>query len=267
MTGVVTTARILRYSALGGIQDFFAMYSVRTWLFGWLLRVLVQVIFFTLIGDLVGSEARVHYILIGNAAFLAAMTVLFVVQSTTWERMSGTIALLIASPANPLVVLLGRSLQWIPDAVASAVAAFLVVGPLFDLRVSAADSLIVVALLVLITVSTYFMGAFFGSLVLRFMGARNLVANLVHGSLMVTTGVNVPRGFFPGWVQAVSGFLPLTHGLSAIRRVVADDPAAAVWRDAGLEAAVGLLWLAIAVGSFTWFLEGGRRSGAIELSE
>ncbi len=266
MSWLLSTVRILRYSALGGLQDFAASYTWKTWTMGWLLRVIVQVIFFTLIGELVGSARRVHYLLVGNAVLLASMTVMFVVQSTTWERMTGTIPLLIAAPANPLIVLLGRSVQWIPDAIVSALAAFFVVGPVFGLEMPFPRVLWVVPLVVLITLATYFMGAFFGSLVLRFMQARNLVANLVHGAMMAFCGVNVPVSFFPGWVEAIAQALPLTHGLAAVRGVLAGAPASAIFVDVALEALVGLLWLGVAAGSFTWFLEGGRRDGSIEFA-
>lgn len=260
------TLRILRYAAVGGVQDFFALYTWKTWVLGWLLRVIVQVIFFTLIGKLLGSTERMHFLLVGNATFLAAMTVMFVVQSTTWERYTGTIPLLIASPAHPLVVLLGRSVEWIPDAVASSLAALLVVGPLFDLAVPWPGALWVVPLLLLVTLSTYCMGAFFGSVVLRYAEARNLVANIVHGTMMAIAGVNVPLDYLPGWLQAVSKAIPLTHGLLAVRAVLDGAPGREVLSAAAWEAAVGLGWLVAAALSFGWFLEGGRRDGSIDFA-
>lgn len=260
------TGRILRYAAIGGVQDFFALYTWKTWVLGWLMRVIAQVIFFTLIGKLLGSTERVHFLLVGNGTFLAAMTVMFVVQSTTWERYAGTIPLLIASPAHPLVVLLGRSVEWIPDAVASSLAALLVVGPLFDLPMPWPAALWVVPLLLLVTLSTYCMGAFFGSVVLRYTESRNLVANIVHGTMMVVAGVNVPLDYLPGWVQAVAELVPLTHGLLAVRAVLAGAPAGTVLSFAAWEAIVGLGWLALAAVSFRWFLEGGRRDGSIDFA-
>lgn len=260
------TVRILRYAALGGVQDFFALYTWKTWTLGWLLRVIAQVIFFTLIGKLLGSTDRVHFLLVGNAAFLAAMTVLFVVQSTTWERYAGTIPLLIASPAHPLVVLLGRSVQWIPDAVASSLAALLVVGPLFDLPVQWPTAAAVVPLVFLITLSTYCMGAFFGSVVLRWTEARNLVSNIVQGVMMAVAGVNVPLTYLPDWVQVIAKAVPLTHGLLAVRGVLDGAPTADVLSYAAREAVVGLGWLLVAALSFRWFLEGGRRDGSIDFA-
>lgn len=264
MTAVRRTARILRYAAIGGGQDFLALYTWKTWTLGWLLRVIAQVVFFTMVGTLLGSSERIHFLLVGNAAFLAAMTVMFVVQSTTWERTAGTIPLLIASPAHPLIVLLGRSVQWIPDAVASSLAALLVVGPLFDLPLPMPASLWIVPLLTLITLSTYCMGAFFGSVVLRYIESRNLVANIVHGAMMAIAGVNVPIGFLPGWAQAFAKCIPLTHGLLALRALLDGQGLATVARHAGFEALVGAGWLVLAALSFRWFLEGGRRDGTIE---
>jgi ABC-2 type transport system permease protein len=54
-----------------------------------------------------------------DSAVITAVT-LVAVQSTAWERMAGTLPLLVASPTRPLVVFLGRSVVVIPDALASS---------------------------------------------------------------------------------------------------------------------------------------------------
>jgi ABC-2 type transport system permease protein len=261
---MTATVEILRHAAIAGFQDLRGMYSWKTWTTGWLLRVICQVIFYSLLGQLLGDEAQVHYLVVGNAVMLCATTVMFVVQSTTWERFAGTLPLLVAAPASPLVVLFGRSVQWIPDALATSLAALLVVGPLFGLPLPWPRVLLVPALLVLVTLSTYMMGAVFGSLVLRWTQARNLVANVVVAAMMAICGVNVPTTAFPGWVRATAEVLPLTHGLRAVRAVLAGGAGAGVARQAALEVAVGLGWFTIAAASFRWFAEGGRRDGSLE---
>lgn len=242
------------------------MYTWRTWTAGWLLRVVAQVIFYSLMGRLVGSDERLHFLVVGNAVMLCATTVIFVVQSTTWERSTGTIPLLIAAPVSPLVVLFGRSVQWIPDAVASSLVAFAVAGPLFGVPVPLPRALWVLPLLLLVTLTTYLMGTFFGSLVLRYADARNLVSNVVGATMMAVCGVNVPLSFFPEWVQAVARCLPLTHGLEAVRGVLAAAPAGQVLADVVVEIAVGLGWFMLAAASFRWFAEGGRKDGSIEFA-
>jgi len=258
------TLGILRYAAIGGFQDLRAMYSWRTWCAGWLLRVVCQVIFYSLLGRLIGSQEQVHFLVVGNAVMLCATTVMFVVQSTTWERSSGTISLLVAAPASPLVVLFGRSVQWIPDALVSSLAALVAVGPMFGVSLPWRRTLLVVPLLLLVTLSTYMLGAVFGSLVLRYAQARNLVSNVVAAVMMAICGVNVPVAVFPGWVRAIAAVLPLTHGLGAIRAVLAGAPASGILRSVASEIAVGVGWFAVAATSFRWFAEGGRRDGSID---
>lgn len=262
----MTTLAVLRHAAIGGFQDFRAMYTWRTWTAGWLLRVVAQVIFYSLMGRLVGSDERLHFLVVGNAVMLCATTVIFVVQSTTWERSTGTIPLLIAAPASPLVVLFGRSVQWIPDAVASSVVAFAAAAALFGIPLPWPRTFLILPLLLLVTLTTYLMGTFFGSLVLRYADARNLVSNVVGASMMALCGVNVPLSFFPGWVQAVARCLPLTHGLEAVRGVLAEVPPGQVLNDVMVEALVGVGWFGLAAASFRWFAEGGRKDGSIEFA-
>lgn len=260
------TLEVLRHAAIGGFQDFRAMYTWKTWTAGWLLRVVTQVIFYSLMGRLVGSEQQLHFLVIGNSVMLCATTVIFVVQSTTWERATGTLPLLIAAPVSPLLVLFGRSVQWIPDAVLSSMVAFLVAGRAFGVPLPLPRALWVLPLLLLVTVTTYLMGAFFGSLVLRYAGARNLVSNVAGATMMAVCGVNVPLSFFPRWVQVTARAMPLTHGLQAIRGILAAAPPKAVLGDVALESLVGLLWFAAAACSFRWFAEGGRKDGSIEFA-
>lgn len=79
-------------------------------------------------------------------------------------------------------------------------------------------------------------------------------------------GVNVPLSFFPEPVQIAARALPLTHGLEAVRGILAAAPAAQVLADVAVEAVLGLAWFAAAATSFRWFAEGGRRDGSIEFA-
>ncbi|MGH8874427.1 MAG: ABC transporter permease, partial [Acidimicrobiia bacterium] len=93
---------VLRSAAVSALADLGTIYTWQTWTFSWLTRVLAQVTFFALIGRLLGSEDRVHFLLVGNAVAIAAIASLPVVASTTWERRSGTLPLLVACPSSPL---------------------------------------------------------------------------------------------------------------------------------------------------------------------
>lgn len=88
-----------------------------------------------------------------------------------------------------------------------------------------------------------------------------IAVNLADAVLLVFCGVNIPIGSLPGWMQATSGFLPITHGLRAARRV-ADG--AALGDAAGLvltEVAIGAVYGALGY-AFIRHLEGVARRGA-----
>jgi ABC-2 type transport system permease protein len=259
-------ARVLKYAGLSGFQDYATMFTLKSWLLGWFLRVLAQVTFFALIGELIGSTARLHFILVGNAVMLASMEAMGAVPSTTWERRAGTFPLLIAGPTSPVVVLMGRSVQWLPSGVASATGAFFLLGPLFGLEMPFPRVLLVVPLIVLVALSTYMLGTFLGALVLRAMEARNLVFNISFMTLMAMCGVNVPLEFYPEPILSLAQVLPLTHGLLAIRGVLESAPASEIVLRVGLEAGVGAFWLVMALLAFRRYLEAVRRDGSIEFA-
>jgi ABC-2 type transport system permease protein len=82
---------------------------------------------------------------------------------------------------------------------------------------------------------------------------------------MTLCGVNVPLSAYPAPVAFVARFLPLTHGLIAIREVLASriGPAMA---EAGLEIAVGAGWLLLCLATFGRFVRHGRRDGSLEFA-
>jgi ABC-2 type transport system permease protein len=261
---MTSTLLVLRYAVLTGFQDYSVTFTWKTWLAGWYVRVLFQVVFFALIGRLLGSEDQLHYLLVGNAVMLTAIGSLFAVAGTTWERRAGTLPLLVASPSSPVVVFAGRSAWALTDGFVSSVAAFFVAAPLFDLELPWPRTFLVVPLMALVGASCYALGIFLGGLVLRAMSTRNVVANLTWGTIMAIGGVNVPVSYFPQPVEWLAQALPLVHGLEAIRELLTGGSIAGLLPDVGLELLVGSAWLCLALVTFDRFAERGRHDGSIE---
>jgi ABC-2 type transport system permease protein len=257
-------AAVLRYAFLSGLQDYQAIFTWKTWLAGWFVRVVAQVSFFALIGRLLDSPERTEFLLVGNAVLLAALGTMFAVASTSWERWQGTLPLLVASPTGSVLVFLGRSTFWIPDAVLSALGTFFVCAALFDVPLPWPQALLVVPLVTLVAFSTYGLGIFLGGLVLRNPNLRNLVANVVWLTMAVICGVNVPLSYEPEPLRWLASILPLTHGLQAIRGVLDGEAAGAIVGHAAAEAAVGVAFLALAFLTFDRLAQHGRRDGTIE---
>lgn len=259
--------RVLTWSVRNGLQDAATIYTLRTWLGGWFLRVVAQVLFFALVGRLLGSAGTVRELLIGNATALTALGAHTAVASTTWERRAGTLPLLLAAPANPLLVLAGRSLNWLLDGTASAYGSFLIVGPLLGLTPRPADLAWLLLLLPLAAVGSYCLALFLGALVLRAMDLRNLIMNLATFTTLAFCGVNVPVAFFPSPIRWLAAGIPFTHMLRAVRAALAGAPTPTVAADALVGMAVALCWLVVALIAFDRLERRGRQDGSIEFND
>ena len=81
---------VLFQSLAMGIAEFRTFYTLKSWLSGWLVRMLAQVTFFASIGLLLHSELRVRYLLIGNAVVLVCLSRRSV-MSRSYELYQGTL--------------------------------------------------------------------------------------------------------------------------------------------------------------------------------
>lgn len=264
MSAFQTTVRVAWHAALVGFRDERTIFTWKTWTTGWMLRVIAQVVFFALIGLLVGSLGLLHFILVGNAVLLATMSVNMTTATTTWERRAGTMPLLVAAPVSHVTVFLARSFQRVADGAATAVAGFFCSAWIFALPLPWPRVLWVIPLIVVVALTSYLFALFLGALVLRAMDARNVVSNVFTLVMMAVCGVNVPVDVLPGGAQALAAVFPLTHGLRAVRELLAGGPGTAILADVGLAFVVGLAWLTVAIPTFWWFAERGRRDGTIE---
>jgi ABC-2 type transport system permease protein len=226
-----------------------------------MLRVISQVTFFALIGSLVGSREQAHFILVGNVVLVGAMVIYSTSASTVWERWSGSLPLLFSAPSQPLLVLMGRSFNWVPDALFSATGAFFIAGSLFDLPMPWPRVLLVIPVLAVTYVATYGFGLFLGSLSIRSPESRNFISRVAGTVTMAIAGANVPVDFFPLGVQRVAQLLPPTHGVRAVRALLDGSTAFPA-----LVATVvtGLLWYLVAAASLHLFEVRSRRTGTLE---
>ncbi|MEU3982791.1 ABC transporter permease [Streptomyces sp. NPDC026672] len=259
-------ARAVQCGAVNGLADLRAINTWWSWTFGWLARMVCQVLFFAVSATVLGPEADAKFLVVGNAVAVCAIEAMMVVASSAWERRAGTLPLLVTGPANPVWVLAGRGVQWLLSGTATSFIAFCLLLPPFGVRLSAGVVLAAVPLIACASVSTYCFGLFVATVVLGFPSLRNVAANASFLVMMAVCGVEVPRDFWPGPVRAVAELLPLTHELRAVRRLLAGAPADAVAGPAALGLLVGCGWLALTVLALHRLVERGRRDGSIEFT-
>ena len=262
----MTRLRIFRHVLAAGLRDYGELFTWKSWLLGWYLRILAQVTFFALIGRLLESEAQVEFLLIGNAIMVAAQEGIWSLNITLGERYAGTLPLLVASPSNAVFVFASRGAYLIADGLAASLGALFVVGPLFGIAFPWPEVLLVVPLTLLVGATTYCLGTFLAGVVIGWREGNVVVTNVGIATVMTLCGVNVPLGFYPEPLEVASRFVPLTHGLLAIRGVLDGAGWELIAREAALEALVGVGWLALAVVTFSRFLDRGRRDGSLEFA-
>jgi ABC-2 type transport system permease protein len=256
--------RVLRSGAVIAAADMRAIYTWKTWAFAWLSRILCQVSFFAFIGRLLHSQEETRYLLIGNSVDIVSMVAIFACVSAAWERQSGTLPLLIASPSSLFTIFVGRCANWLVDGIACATVSLFLLGPIFNVPMPWPRLMLAIPIIACIGVSTYFLGLALAAIVLRRIELRNLVAGLAYLSLMIVCGVEIPVAFLPKPVQYLANILPLSHGLAAIRYLLQGAAAGQVFDQGVMELGVGLGWLAVAFFVFRQLAERGRRDGSIE---
>ena len=264
MTAVTATLNVMHHAFRAGLADYRAIFTWKSWLAGWLVRVIAQVAFFAIIGERLDDDEKTYYLLVGNSILVAALTGVFSLNMTSAERWAGTLPLLVASPSSPVIVFSARGSYLAVDGALSALAALFVAGPLFGMDLPWPAVLAVVPLTAVVALASFCFGTFLAGIVFRFRSINSLVVLTTHVTLMAACGVNVPLSYYPQWLEWLSRALPVTNGLLAIRGVFDGADTGTILGDAALEAAVATGWMAVALASFNQLASRGRRDGSLD---
>jgi ABC-2 type transport system permease protein len=256
----------LRVFFVGGMTSYRALFHwMNPWIFVPMLIVVpfTQLLFFAYLGRAT-DVAQDSYFVVGNSLVAAALPGLFgIAHSISGERRTQTLAALLASPADRFALFLGRTLPAIVNGFFVSVFC-LVMGALllrFDVHASALPALALVIVTCAFSCASF--GLCIGAIGLR---GRNVsvLADLTFAFFLVAAGVNVPLDRLPDWLRFVSDRLPLTHGITAARRIVGGDGLGDVAGLVATEAAVGAAYLVAGVLLIRFFEYRGRRTASLE---
>ncbi|MEV4259062.1 ABC transporter permease [Spirillospora sp. NPDC049652] len=261
---MIHSLRIVRQATALGFAEMGRVYTWRTWTFGWLMRLLCQVSFYALLGSYLGDPRLTRYVLVGNIVALACMESTIVVISLAGERAQGTLPLLAVAPAGHLPVYLGRGVQWMTTGLISSMVAWAVLPPLLGVPLPWPRAAYAIPVIVLVLASSYGYGCALAGVALRLRGVEWLVLNFAYGIVMAFGGTNVPMSFWPAPLRAVLEFLPVVHGLQAVRGILDGAPAGRVLTQIGFEALVGAGWYLVAWLSMERLVSVGRRTGTLD---
>lgn len=259
-----SAAAVFKEGAIQGFAELRSVYTLKTWLASWFMRVMLQVVFFALVGQLYGADQLATFMIIGNAVVLVAIEATIVVVSAAGERGTGTLGLLISAPSSPVFVFMGRGIQWVFTGTVTATVALLTLPWLLGLPISFGQSISALWLIPIIGLSSYAYGLALSGISVRNWRYMWLVLNVGYFTLMTFSGVNVPVSYWPEPLETITRLLPVTNGLEAVRQLIDGAAATSVLPLVAAEILVGCAWLGGAVVTYRWFFEKGRREGTLD---
>jgi ABC-2 type transport system permease protein len=201
---------------------------------------LFQILFFTYLGRFATDESD-QFFLVGNAIQVSALSAVFgMAMAVANERWYGTLGPILATPANRAAIFLGRALPVLANSAFVSAFGFLVGVVLLDFRPGWAAVPALAVVVLASAAGATALGMMIGSIGLR---AKDFffAANMANFLLLLFCGVNVPIDQLPGWMEAISRCLPLTHGIMAGREIAdgatLSDVGGLVWTEIGIAAA------------------------------
>jgi ABC-2 type transport system permease protein len=263
----VSWRSIIRRGFTVGAHDFETFWpNWRVWTGTHVMRVVTTAAMWILLGRMIGSPEVLQFLLIGQIAIAGPQFSAWTVQSFTWDRMfTGCYPLQIAAPSSLVPIMVGRTMVWPLCGMATGLATLVVLGPAFGLATTATALAWLVPSIALLSVSTYGFAFCVGSLVNWIPRLRNILHNAIFIVITAICGVAVPTAFWPDWIQTAASVLPITHGLLAIRALVADGMSGAVVSGLALELGIGAVWFAIGTVTLDRTVRLARRTGAVDL--
>ncbi|MDQ5820327.1 MAG: ABC transporter permease [Actinomycetota bacterium] len=224
---------------------------------------LFQVLFFAYLGRFSGLQDDTFFV-VGNAVQICSMAGIYgMTMAIANERNFQTLSPLLATPANRLALFLGRALPNIASGLVVSTFGF-GVGLLFlDFHLSWGQVPALAVVLAVTVSACTCLGLLLGSIGLR---ARDVffISNLVYFLMLLFCGVNVPLDALPRWMAAIGRSVPLTHGIEAAREIARGGSLGDVGGLIVTEAAIGVVYAAVAFGLFRYFEYESRRSASLE---
>jgi ABC-2 type transport system permease protein len=206
-------------------------------------RAILQCLFFTMLGSVIGGDEGGRFAFVGAVAVIVTLsTVGGISDIPGMEKWAGTFHHLRRSGVQPMAVFVPRTLPWAGQAMLSVLLCLAVVGPLTgngDLSLALLPTL-PVFLLMAFTTAAAGLAAASPALGRR---ADVLVSNALMYLIIATGGLLIPTGRVAA-LDIVGQVMPMRHGVTAIRSYLDGDP---YLGSVGLELLVGTGWALLAI--------------------
>ena len=258
----------LRIFFIGGLTAYRGLIN---WLSPWIffptlvIAPIFQILLFVFIGRSAGTESDEFYV-IGNAVQYASIPCLFsMTHAIAGERYQGTLTYILVTPAGRLPLFLGRALPVILNAMLVSAFSLLVSGLILGIDVPVAAWPAIALVIFVSTFSCTGLGLICAGIGLR-VRETAVLNNVIFGLLLIFTGANVRIDELPGWMQAISERVPLTHGIEAARRVADGAALGDVTGLLAREAVIGVVYTFLGYQLLRFMERESRKRASLEVA-
>jgi ABC-2 type transport system permease protein len=258
----------LRLFFVGGLIAYRGLIN---WLSPWIfvptlvVAPIFQILLFVYIGRNAGVQSDKFYV-IGNAVQYASIPCLFsMTQAIAGERYQQTLTYLLVSPAGRLPLFLGRALPVIANAMFVAAFSLVAASLLLGIHLPLSTWGPIAAVIFVSTFSCTGLGLVCAGIGLR-VRETSVMNNVLFGLLLVFTGANVAIAELPGWMQAISERVPLTHGIHAARRVAEGASLGNVSGLLATEAAIGIVYTVLGYQLLRFMERESRKRASLQIA-
>jgi ABC-2 type transport system permease protein len=258
----------LRIFFIGGLTAYRGLIN---WLSPWIfvpslvVAPIFQILLFVYIGRSAGVQSD-EFFVIGNAVQYASIPCLFsMTHAIAGERYQQTLAYILVSPAGRLPLFLGRALPVVLNAWIVAAFSLLVTGLIVGIDVPLSAWPAIALVILIASFSCTGLGLVCAAIGLR-VRETAVLNNVIFGLLLVFTGANVPIDEFPGWMQAISNRIPLTHGIEAAREVADGASLGDVSGLIATEFAIGVVYTVVGYQALRVMEYASRRRASIQIA-
>ena len=225
---------------------------------------LSQILFFTFLGTFATGAGNAGFYIIGNAVQIAAVSGIYgVTMSIGGDRWNGTLPYLFGTPANRLVMFLGRAFIHVIDGMLGVVIGFMWGVLLLGLDLSRTNLAALGLTILITTFSTSGLGLLMGCISLISLNVM-FINNAVYFALLIFSGANVPLASLPDGMRAISNVLPLTRGIASARALIAGASFSEVAPLLAGEFLIGAAYVLLGYSLFRWFEFQAKRRGTLE---
>ncbi len=258
----------LRIFFIGGLTAYRGLIN---WLSPWIyvptmiVAPIFQILLFVYIGRSAGVQSD-EFFVVGNAVQYASIPCLFAMtHAIAGERYQQTLSYILVSPAGRLPLFLGRALPVICNAMLVAGFSLVVSALLLGIDIPASAWGPIALVIFISAFSCTGLGLICAAAGLR-VRETAVLNNIIFGLLLIFTGANVPIEELPGWMQAISNRIPLTHGIEAARDLANGASLGDVSGLLATEFGIGVVYTVVGYGALRYMEHESRKRASIQIA-